>query len=133
MPNLHAVLRHLRLKDQSRFLWINALCIDHSNTHERNVQVHVVHKIFSQATKVCLWLGETNGSTDGDTNKAFQFAGDLLAPQFFDKATQDIGAVENWKALLDLISHPLFERRWVVQEVAVARQATLHYGHDTMN
>jgi hypothetical protein len=133
MPNLYAALKHLRLPHRSRFLWINALCIDHSNTHERNVQVHVVHKIFNQASKVCLWLGETNGSTDGDTSMAFEFAVQLLAPKFFDEAAKDVGAVRKWKALLNLISHPLFERRWVVQEVAVAGQATIHYGRYVMN
>jgi len=86
MPNLHSALKHLRLPDRSRFLWINALCIDHSNTHERNVQVHVVHKIFNQASKVCLWLGETNGSIEGDTSMAFEFAVQLLAPKVFDEA-----------------------------------------------
>jgi hypothetical protein len=133
MPNLHSALKHLRLPDRSRFLWINALCIDHSNTHERNVQVHVVHKIFNQASKVCLWLGETNGSIEGDTSMAFEFAVQLLAPKVFDEAAKDVGAVRKWKALLDLISHPLFERRWVVQEVAVAGQATIHYGQHVMN
>lgn len=133
MPNLHAALMHLRLPDQPRFLWINALCIDHSNLKERGDHVHVLHKIFNRATNVCLWLGEADGSTDGRTRKALQFAKLLLAPQFFDDAAKDVGAVQNWKALLGLISHPLFERRWVVQEVAVAGQATLHYGHDTMN
>jgi hypothetical protein len=133
MPNLHSALKHLRLADRSRYLWINALCIDHSNTQERNVSVHVVHKIFNQASKVCLWLGETDGSTDGDTSMAFEFAVQLLAPKFFDEATKDIEAVRKWKAFLKVISHPLFERRWVVQEVAVSGQATIHYGRHVLN
>jgi hypothetical protein len=133
MPNLYAALKHLRLLDRSRFLWINALCIDHSNTPERNVQVHAVHKIFSQASNVCLWLGETDGSTDGKISMAFEFAVQLLEPKFFDDASNDIGAVGKWRALLDLISHPLFERRWVAQEVAVAGEATIHYGQNVMN
>jgi hypothetical protein len=133
MPNLHAALKHLRQQDRSRFLWINALCIDHSNVQERNDHVHVVHKIFNQASKVCLWLGETDGSIDGNISMAFQFADQLLAPKFFDEAAKDIEAARKWKALLDLISHPLFERRWVVQEVAVSGQATIHYGSHVMN
>ncbi|KAE9977567.1 hypothetical protein BLS_001276 [Venturia inaequalis] len=133
MPNLHAALKHLRLRDRSRYLWINALCIDHGNLKERSDHVHVLHEIFNRATNVCLWLGELDGSTSGGTSEAFHFAKQLLAPQFFDDAARDIGVVPQWKALLDLITHPLFERRWVVQEVAVAGQATLHYGHTTMN
>lgn len=133
MPNLHAALKHLRLADRSRFLWVNALCIDHSNVNERSGHVHVLHKIFHRASKVCLWLGETDGSISGDTSTALSFADELLAPKFFEAAAHDVKAVRNWKALLDLISHPLFERRWVAQEVAVAGQATLHYGRSTMN
>ncbi|TID14341.1 HET-domain-containing protein [Venturia nashicola] len=133
MPNLHAALKHLRLQDRSRYLWINALCIDHGNVKERSDHVHLLHEIFNRATNVCLWLGELDGLTSGTTSQALHFAKQILAPQFFDDAAKDIRLVPQWKALLDLITHPLFERRWVVQEVAVAGQATLHYGHTTMN
>lgn len=133
MPNLHAALKHLRLPDCSRFLWVNAICIDHGNTDERSHHVHLMHRIFNQASQVCLWLGDVNGSTDGDTRMAFKFADQLLAPNFFDVAANNVKDSRQWKALLDLIMHPLFERRWVAQEVAVAGQATLHYGHDMMN
>jgi hypothetical protein len=132
MPNLHSALKYLRYPDRSRFLWINALCIDHSKTLERNVQVPLVQKIFSQASKVCLWLGEEDGSTESDTRKAFDFVRKLVDPKVFDESAQDVDTVPQWKALLDLMSHPLFERRWVVQEVSVAGQATMHYGSAVM-
>ncbi|QDS77920.1 hypothetical protein FKW77_001011 [Venturia effusa] len=133
MPNLHAALKQLRLPNRSRYIWINALCIDHGNVKERSDHVHIFHKIFNGATNVNLWLGELDGSTGGSTSKALHFAKKLLAPRFFDDAAKDPKAVVHWKALIDLITHPLFERRWVVQEVAGAGQATLHYGHTTMD
>jgi hypothetical protein len=42
---------------QSRWIWIDALCIDQSNAIERNHQVKQMGDIFAGAVKVVAWLG----------------------------------------------------------------------------
>lgn len=58
--NLSLAIRRLRPPEDSRTLWIDALCIDQDNTRERSHQVKKMASIFSQAQKVLVWLGNEN-------------------------------------------------------------------------
>ena len=55
--NLHQAMLALRLTDESRLLWIDALCINQNDTQERSHQVAHMGRIFAQATRVLVWLG----------------------------------------------------------------------------
>jgi hypothetical protein len=39
------------------FLWVDQICIDQSNTDERNHQVNLMSKIYRLATRTMVWLG----------------------------------------------------------------------------
>jgi hypothetical protein len=56
--NLYAALRRLRLPDQNRRIWIDAICIDQQNTDERSHQVQRMAQIYSAAVQVVVWLGD---------------------------------------------------------------------------
>ncbi len=43
--------------DYTRLIWIDAICIDQSNTSERNSQVRLMGDIYSEARHVVGWLG----------------------------------------------------------------------------
>ncbi|KAK8129031.1 hypothetical protein PG984_010139 [Apiospora sp. TS-2023a] len=55
--NLHEALLYLRLPDEPRVLWIDALCINQDNFEERGHQVACMAHIYSRARKVIAWLG----------------------------------------------------------------------------
>jgi hypothetical protein len=55
--NLHRALYQLRPSSGHRTLWIDALCINQKDNEERNEQVQKMRNIYSQATKVVVWLG----------------------------------------------------------------------------
>lgn len=55
--NCEAALRDLRLLRQERLLWIDAMCIDQTNIHERNHQVKIMQRIYAQAKRVMIHLG----------------------------------------------------------------------------
>jgi hypothetical protein len=61
-PSCEAALRHLRLENQDRFLWIDAICIDQAEdvgaVGERNIQVPLMGEIYSGASRTYCWLGE---------------------------------------------------------------------------
>ena len=61
-PNCKSALRHLRLTDKSRILWIDAICIDQGKTDhaisERNAQVALMGEIYANAERTLCWLGE---------------------------------------------------------------------------
>jgi hypothetical protein len=58
--NLEGALQILRDEKISIRLWIDALCIDQSNMEERSEQVKSMARIYSQASRVVIWLGETD-------------------------------------------------------------------------
>ena len=53
-PNLHIALRHL--KDESGWLWIDAISIDQENT-ARSKQVQHMTEIYGNADRGLVWLG----------------------------------------------------------------------------
>lgn len=44
-------------QDSCTYLWVDAICIDQSNTGERNSQVRFMDQIYRNATVVPVWLG----------------------------------------------------------------------------
>ena len=126
-PDLVSALRALRHPRVDRYLWIDAVCIDQENFLERNHQVEMMSDIYGKAEQVCIWLG------DGD--KASQIAlnfvkKEVLQLQNFDELCESEQASSKWGALLDLMQRPWFSRRWVVQEIALARTAKIYCGTD---
>jgi hypothetical protein len=74
--NLHSALRHLRLEDKERVLWVDALCINQSDNLERKHQVSRMSSIYRQASRVVGWLSEGWDGSD-------------LAMDFLEKLGQD--------------------------------------------
>ncbi|KAI0975638.1 heterokaryon incompatibility protein-domain-containing protein [Xylaria arbuscula] len=63
--NLYVALRRLRSQiqdtetnDDSRTLWVDAVCINQKDVEEKGHQVQLMKDIYSQTTRGLLWLGE---------------------------------------------------------------------------
>lgn len=67
-PNCSSALRHLRLKDKTRILWVDAICIDQesgaASVEERNSQVALMGEIYKKAACTLCWFGPGNDFTD---------------------------------------------------------------------
>lgn len=127
--NLHAVLQRFRRKDRSVLLWIDALCIDQTHSEEKNLQVSRMADIYSRAKNVCIWLGE------GDDRDAdgLKFAKRILDLTNLDQIITTDAFLPQWEALSNLMKRPWFSRRWVIQELAMARSASIHCGSASIN
>jgi hypothetical protein len=55
--NLVAALRALRTLDSPRILWVDAVCIDQSDTDEKSKQIPLMRDIYACARSVLIWLG----------------------------------------------------------------------------
>ena len=62
--NLEVALRHLRLADETRTLWVDALCIDQESTVEKSEQVQQMDQIYARAEGVIAWLGPAGNDSD---------------------------------------------------------------------
>ena len=58
---------------------------------------------------------------------------EVLQLQNFDELCESAKATEKWGALLELMQRPWFSRRWVVQEIALARKAVVYCGGDMLS
>ena len=56
--NLSIALRCLRLANRTRILWIDALCINQTDLDEKNAQVTLMYKIYSQARDAVIFWNE---------------------------------------------------------------------------
>ncbi len=123
-PNLASALKQLRYRDRPRYLWIDAICINQDDNGERNVQVALMDGVYSGASEVCVWLGDA-GENSG---LALSFISRVVNLDDFDRLVADPRTPHEWAALSDLMKREWFSRRWVVQEIALAKAARLYCG-----
>ncbi|KAF2825715.1 hypothetical protein CC86DRAFT_263096, partial [Ophiobolus disseminans] len=55
--NRAATLRHLRLSDCARVLWVDAMCIHQNDSLERGQQMQTMGHIYARAQHVHCWFG----------------------------------------------------------------------------
>lgn len=127
IPNLEAALRQLRHRERDIVLWVDAICINQASNDEKSHQVPLMAKIYSEANNVRIWLGE---EVPDKSEVALKFITRILDFENFDRLIADSRLVQEWASLFWLMKRSWFGRRWVVQEVALARKAFLHCGKD---
>lgn len=123
-PNLYKALKSLRQKEHEVMLWVDAVCINQSDEQEKKAQVLKMANIYSMAERVCIWLG----SGDGRSDNAMEFIRQIVDLRGIDDLIADPQYASQWADLVDLLRSSWFSRRWVIQELALANEATVHCG-----
>ncbi|RYP11466.1 hypothetical protein DL765_007775 [Monosporascus sp. GIB2] len=114
--NCENALRRVRHLNSVRHIWIDAICIDQYDTAERGHQVQLMHRIYAEATRVLIYIGEADQTSDRLL--------DILSRGIYEK--HRFGSL--FIAVRQLFSRRYFYRAWVIQEVALARSAVLICG-----
>ena len=146
---LASALRQFRLPDQNRLLWVDSVCIHQTDIPEKNHQVGtLVARIFQDATTVLGWLG----AADKDTVRAFEIIHELSqhVNSIVGFATKDV-VKEIPKTLRlqlgqkylsnnstadvigSIFNRDWFNRRWILQEVILARDVIVQCGKHTLH
>ena len=136
--NLRDALKQLRRRDNPRFLWVDAICIDQEgNLEEKSYQVSNMRKIYSNATRVIVWLGlDDNGLAKTAAHAMEGIAQSIcnaksrsvshlreighlkiLAMNSISWKELSCNTPEAWNSLCWFFSRPWFARVWVYQEV----------------
>ncbi|KAH9222972.1 heterokaryon incompatibility protein-domain-containing protein [Leptodontidium sp. 2 PMI_412] len=126
--NLHSALHSLRHPTRLRRFWVDALCINRSNEDEVNHQVAMKSLIFYNAENLCFWLGD-----DPSYRAAIAFIPQIVDLKEVDKLVNEQSMVEKWLSFVTLLKNNVFSRLWLVQEVAIAWNVTLHCGASTIH
>jgi hypothetical protein len=122
--NLDAALQQIRSEDQDVDIWVDAICINQNDKIEKAAQVARMHEIYSAAKMVLVWLG----AGEPETKETFEFLDEILDLQRLDNLITSKEHLEKWKLVVNLMENQWFSRRWVIQELALARDATVYLG-----
>ncbi|KAH7086339.1 heterokaryon incompatibility protein-domain-containing protein [Paraphoma chrysanthemicola] len=145
--NLRDALRMLasaaqmpKMPQTPSYYWIDALCMDQSNIPERNEQVERMGDVFRKADGVIVWLGKEDDFTKDalKTMRTIAATSEVSWPNvsytsFYDAdstchAQRPNLSYHNWLGFMVLINRPWFKRAWVVQEIALAKNAVVVCG-----
>ncbi|KAF2004595.1 HET-domain-containing protein [Amniculicola lignicola CBS 123094] len=137
--NLQKALQALRKPTTSRFLWIDAICINQANNTEKSSQVAYMGEIYRSATTVLVWLGERDCSDIFDGFKElsrFYNEKDFLA---FETNTKQVNLrpphLGQLRQMVETHIMPYFDtcfgsdwfdRIWTVQEFVMASDITIY-------
>ena len=133
--NLYAALRALSPQEAERIIWVDAVCINQSDTSEKNHQVQFMREVYARASCVVIWLGPAADGSDD----VMDYLGSLLPETALKQHRKFMylgPETWNWvaaeprdqlpifmKKLDHLISRSWFSRIWVIQEAVVSRKA----------
>jgi hypothetical protein len=120
--NLFDALRHLRSNNDLVNLWVDAICINQQDDDEKTEQLTRMADIYNRAFNVNVWLGTANQTSD----KAMDFIRELVQFEQLQAMLHREESLGSWSALIDLMCSRWFSRRWVIQELALSRTASVH-------
>jgi hypothetical protein len=131
--NLALALRTLRV--ETLCIWVDALCIDQSNTAERSAQVAIMRKIYEHAKKVVVWLGPEKGESTLALDFIELIAEQATKPHFLAwlMNTAKGGLHEpEWTAFRNLFERGWWTRTWAVQEFILGKEVDFVCGQRIM-
>jgi hypothetical protein len=142
--NLHDLLLRFRRTDEEEvILWVDAICINQNDKKEKTVQIPLMSKIYSSANEVLIWLGEGDEQSNSVMTYFKKIAREFLGREGVIMEPRDEPEIQGiWMDVqtdpaLDMVGiildRPWFTRRWVIQELAFARMATVHCGSESMD
>jgi hypothetical protein len=137
--NLDAALRNCRSLDGEVDgevdIWVDAICIHQTDLMEKAAQVNRMNDVYHDATKVCVWLGTGKDEAEKrEIKRTFDFLRSILDLTKLDGIINTESNRGDWKTNIDnlklvvkLIKNPWFGRRWIIQELALAKIAIIRW------
>ncbi|KAF2185320.1 hypothetical protein K469DRAFT_576551, partial [Zopfia rhizophila CBS 207.26] len=120
--NLLTLLKSIRHDDYDCWLWIDAICIDQTSDSEKSRQVKLMGRIYTMINSVLAWLGPDD---DSHLHYACKFIYDTahnfrgFSPS--KKARDGASWQCNHDSLAEFLQLRYWSRKWIVQEVVLAR------------
>ena len=99
--------------EANQFLWVDAICINQDDDHEKSYQLALMRDIYDTATELLIWLG--------DEEQPHSRGLELLGK--YDKNPDDTGfrparlRHTERSDFEEILNRPWFDRLWIVQEL----------------
>ncbi|KIM99807.1 hypothetical protein OIDMADRAFT_181179 [Oidiodendron maius Zn] len=141
--NLENALRHIRRRDTVQILWVDALCINQEDQCEINAQVQKMGRIYERAESVIIWLGpEDYLNSFANTAKVFEYMKKLARLAHEERSSivrklsfddlQCLNMMVTLRASRLPLDKEYWERLWVVQEAALAKNLVVLNGRQSI-
>jgi Heterokaryon incompatibility protein (HET) len=140
---LNAALRALRNKDTSVILWVDAICINQANDHEKILQIRLLRSIFQKAEKVLAWVGDEKESSNRAIEALIQIRTLALNPDQWPINLTPISSTWSdkipgpqdsvWGDICEFFQRDWFQRIWVVQELVLGSEVRILCGKWDVN
>jgi hypothetical protein len=106
-----------------RWIWIDSVCINQKDNHEKSLQVPQMGEIYRRASKVIICLDDPIERTPIQ----FRLIMDLLELWSERRSSAHlsdtlVGPRYSWRKLAQLLCHPYWARVWIMQETAIPRR-----------
>ncbi|KAK0706211.1 heterokaryon incompatibility protein-domain-containing protein [Lasiosphaeria miniovina] len=137
--NLASALRRVRLRDRSRLIWADQICINQADIEERSQQVTLMADIYRRSYRTLIVVGN---APRRKAKEVSSFVAEISytirhylrrskgawsgVPMLLQSS--NVFHDPRWKAFADLCSRPWFGRLWVVQEAALSADACVLFG-----
>ncbi|KAJ4994363.1 heterokaryon incompatibility protein [Stagonosporopsis vannaccii] len=104
--------------DRPRYVWVDQICINQNDVHERNSQVRRMAEVYKTAARVIVWLGQRPDYSLEEL--------DFELPN--QHTIWEGKSLLNWALEWAIFGRPWFSRLWVFQEAAFARRISVLLG-----
>lgn len=127
-------------------IWVDAVSINQLDLHEKNYQIKLMGQIYSQSRRTFVWLGPDDHCTrfartllrrcnrllDKQTDRAWDESSQDSSNDFhyiFHQALKGhLSAAKAVQGVEELLTRPYWERVWIIQEIAKAKDVQLYCG-----
>ncbi|KAH8879044.1 HET-domain-containing protein, partial [Thozetella sp. PMI_491] len=131
--NLELALRYLRHSDAPRTLWVDAVCINQVDTDEKNFQIPLMSRIYSDCVNVIAWLGAANSNIEAAIAWAKRYVPDKSSSKMQpldidaefpeeDSEQRNLAAFAVVDGIHALATSPYWARVWTFQEYRLAKE-----------
>lgn len=156
-PNLHRVLRRVRLPVAPRTLWADSICINQEDLEEKGRQVTLMGHIYRSAERVLICMSPSGEEHGPNVVSLLQYACGVIDAELlhinewanerkskgewssqwspypwdlfpFAAADAPILSDPRWASVNALMEEVWFSRGWVVREAGLARQGLVIWG-----
>jgi len=142
--NLHDALLWHRDNKPNVLIWVDAICINQDDVKEKNHQVRMMNRVYSQAAQVICWLGPATPSLEvymqyrssrvsrisNDWGRQTQINKAWLTPSRYTRwlrgETHDETVLRSLRLVngeTEFLQLPYFSRTWTFQEALLPRSA----------
>jgi hypothetical protein len=113
-------------KAQPLRIWVDAICINQDDIHEREQQVAMMRMVYSKAQHVRIWINEPDFVEDDPAVAA------LCKFRLGSDPDSRLGEEDAyfWSPVLSLFMNEYWSRLWIQQEVLNAQELVLHCKSD---